>query len=388
VIPANVELIKKHALVTPHLQKLTFEPGSNLKEIEDCAVSCHPDLKVEIPPKCEILHGNSVLTKNLTVSKEHPFFVFEDSFLMTRDRKTLIRYYGRAMHLIIKKEVEVLGNECFGYDDTREIEFEAGSMLREIQSRAFCMSLKKGVELPPRCEFVSGSVFVIRWRLRTLPRIPTISSENPFLVIDSEFMLMSTDGRRLIKCLPRGRALNGFTFLVKKECEVIGDHCFYRYGLDGVVFEEKPRLQRIGMRAFAECSLEKIRIPSSVEVLEESCFCGSALRFVTFEKQSRLKRIEDSCFESTKIRKIVIPSATEVIGDFVFRDCESLSGISFESGSRLQRIGSEAFRNTKFKKLRIPASCEFIGEGCFEECDVNGVTYEGDDRRSGRCVLA
>jgi hypothetical protein len=253
----------------------------------------------------------------------------------------------------------------------REIEFEAGSMLREIGEAAFHISSiwpLERLEIPSGCEIVSKSLW-------SDVESVTISKENPFLVT-REDMLMSVDGKRLIQYFGSSE-----TYVVRKECEMIGDRCFSKCkSVNEVVFEEGSRLQSIGARAFYDCGIKSIAIPSGVEVIGKQCFDSSKLCSMSFGKDSRLKLIENQAFWSALIGKIVIPSSVEVIGDFAFYECQFLSDVSFEEGSRLQRIGTWAFAYAGQKSGRvgpqrivIPARCEHIGDYCFEGCQVDVV---------------
>jgi hypothetical protein len=140
--------------------------------------------------------------------------VVEDSFLKSSDRKRLIRYFGSEEQVVVKKEVEIIGESCFHFClFVREITFEEESELREIGKWAFSNTHVSNLEIPPKCEILDGS------SLMDVKSV-TVSKENPFFVIEDSF-LKSSDRKRLIRYMGREKRI-----VVKNEVEGIGEHCF------------------------------------------------------------------------------------------------------------------------------------------------------------------
>jgi hypothetical protein len=162
VIPSSVEVIGELCFCSSYgveVVELQFE--SCLREIGRSAFSRRGLANFEIPPKCEVLTGGSFENvKSVTVSSENPFFVIEDSFVKSCDGKRLIRYLGTEEKVLIRKEVEVIGEWCFSYrSDVREIEFESKSNLKMIDKRAFLGTAIERILIPPGVQSIGASAF-------------------------------------------------------------------------------------------------------------------------------------------------------------------------------------------------------------------------------------
>jgi hypothetical protein len=314
-------------------------------------------MKIEVPKTCETLHYNSFCdVGSVYISKKNPVFVIENMFVTRRREKELIRCLSCGRKAFIKKEIELIGMKCFyGHQCLRAIHFEEGSMTRQIGSEAFFGTRLETLEIPAKCELISGSC------LKDVKLI-TISPRNPFYVVE-ENLLVSADGKRVVI----GKTAS---CVIKRKVEVIGEYCFF--GLKTfreIAFDSDSRLRRIEDLAFSKSSLEMIRFPASVETIGENCFCECGfLSKVTFERDCRLKEIPRYAFSRTVLKEIVIPCNVEVIRDYAFASCGCLREVMFEHGSRLRRIGSCAFQQGGLEVITIPSGVEYIGDCCFSGC--------------------
>jgi hypothetical protein len=331
---------------------------------------------LEIPSKCQILKGESLSgVKSVTVSKENPFFVIEDSFLKSYDRKRLISCIGSEKRVVVKKEVEVIERYCFyNCKSLREVVFEKGSELKEIRKcQAFGWTKVAKLEIPSKCQMLDVQSV---WELKSL----TISKENPFIVIEESF-LKTSDGKRLIRYLGSEERV-----VVKKEVEVIGEDCFWnRESLREVVFEEESELKEIKDCAFSGTKVANLEIPSKCQILN-----GLSLNDVksfTVSKENPFFVIEDSFLKSYDGKRliwcmgseyqVVVKKEVEVIGEkcFCYGD---LREVIFEKPSKVQRFERKAFFGCDLRRMVIPASVEVIGEKCFSRCSsLCEVVYEG-----------
>jgi hypothetical protein len=197
----------------------------------------------------------------------------------------LIRYFGRAVLLVIPKWVETIGESYFLENQTLEsITFEADSVLRRIRESAFVSGNLKGTIALPR----SGEVF-------------------------------------------SARCFCG--------CQL----------LETVAFEAGSALREIGEYAFQWSGLKSIVIPASVGVIRNSAFQGcQSLDSVTFEAGSGLREIGERAFAGllgpSRLKSIVVPASVGVIGKNAFQGCESLETVMFEAGSVLHEIGQVTFK--------------------------------------------
>jgi hypothetical protein len=124
----------------------------------------HESLTFEIPAKCEFMEFNGfggILS--LRISNENPFFVKEYPFVKSGDGRRLIHCYYRYDHkerILIKKEVEVIGSQCFSsIYPVQEVEFEANSNLKRIERKAFEGTKIRRIVIPSSVEVIEEEAF-------------------------------------------------------------------------------------------------------------------------------------------------------------------------------------------------------------------------------------
>jgi hypothetical protein len=204
--------------------------------------------------------------------------------------------------------------------------FESESVLKEIGDFAFSGTGLGVLELPARCERVSGLSLVGVKRVN-------VCEDNEFLMAEGGFV-KSCDMNRLIRWNCSDRCT-----VVVRGTETISDGCFYRCrSLCEIRFESDSRLKRIGKCAFERACVSKIEIPWSVEEIGENCFrlCISLCE-IRFESGSMLKRIGECAFECTSVSEIEIPSS---VGKYAF-GCRSVR--ETEICSTAEEIGNDYF---------------------------------------------
>ncbi len=131
----------------------------------------------------------------------------------------------------------------------------------------------------------------------------------------------------------------------------INDYAFYyEYNLKSVSFDNS--LEKIGKHAFYRCAgFETITLPKSLKVLDEFAFnwCRN-LKTINFK---------DSC-------------ELEIIGNYAFKDCDSLGEVNLGNYNSLTEIGTSAFygcRAIDSFNWGIDCKVEILGENAFFNCD-------------------
>lgn len=147
----------------------------------------------------------------------------------------------------------------------------------------------------------------------------------------------------------------------------------------------------IGSRAFENCGVLSVEIPSSVKTIGDSAFHGSQILSVTIP--SSVQTIGDSSFLNCKnLSSVKISEGVETIGQNAFQACASLSSISlpasigevgagafwqcgemtsatFASGSKQVKIGDNLFMQCyRLASVTLPKNADCIGEGMFQNC--------------------
>jgi hypothetical protein len=150
-IPSSVEVIGECCFSTSRfLCEITSETGSKLKEIGRWTFDGINLAKIALPSKCEFLITISLRNvKSVTIFRDHPVFVIAESFVLSSDRKRLVRYLGSDSRVLIKKEIEMIGKECIcSCKSLYEITFEPGSKPQRIENSAFYASGLKKMTIP------------------------------------------------------------------------------------------------------------------------------------------------------------------------------------------------------------------------------------------------
>ena len=152
--------------------------------------------------------------------------------------------------------------------------------------------------------------------------------------------------------------------IISNKVSVIGDHAFYRAGINKIAVPEGVGHISIGRYAFAEsnlrggvvlpersltimphafeyCFLEKITIPGGVRIIQDYCFanCNRLQEVIIADS---ISSIGHSAFRSSEnLHKINLPTALTNIYDYAFAECSGLHSVILPSN--LEKISTNAF---------------------------------------------
>ncbi|MDR0633139.1 MAG: leucine-rich repeat domain-containing protein [Holosporales bacterium] len=342
VIPQNIVKIPVSAFADClNLQVVTFESGSHLAEIGNCAFY-----------RCQSL-----------------------------------------MSTIIPKGVTSLGDEAFyGCNKLACVVFEPGSELSRIGASAFsgCTPLSS-IAIPNGVTHIGRDAFC-GCSLRAIVIPSSVTSLSGFNQCKELAKVTFEAGNNLTEI--GEQAFNGCytldTITIPKSVVMLGAAAFNScHGLANVTFEAGSRLDRIKSCAFGWCSsLSSITIPDSVTCIEASAFCECPLReivipssvtslsgfgqcrelaSVTFEKGNNLTEIGMYAFIGcTSLATIAIPKSVVTLGKHAFSNCTNLTSVTFEQGSRLNEIQSCAFSSCdQLTTITLPDGITSIGWDAF-----------------------
>jgi hypothetical protein len=180
----------------------------------------------------------------VSISRENPFFVIEESFIVSQDRKKLVRYLGSESRVLIKKEIEVIDKSCFGLCSfVCEVVFEAESRLRLIDEDAFSTTDLRSIIIPSGVEVIGECCF------------PGCESLSEVIFEAGSRLQLIGSGAFTWTVLK--------TIRIPKSVKEIGRNCFFRCkSLHEVIFEgDAGRLPEIARDAFEGSSVAIIRIP-------------------------------------------------------------------------------------------------------------------------------
>jgi hypothetical protein len=282
--PASLAILPSHLFIDPdqpsdqhHVETVTFEPGSKLREIEDLAfLGCDCLKRFRIPASVEKIYGMSFGDcglETIEIESGNKCYQISDSFITDLTGTQIIRYFGRASEVEIPDNIEIIGTESFFCcRSIHQILFGANSRLRLIESCAF----EECDELESIC-------------------IPRLVSE----IGVQAFSSMST-----------------------------------------VSFCVDSQLTRIPRCAFEGSYLESIALPLSVEIIETCGFLRCArLVTVTVPAGSKLVRIEKQAFSRcSSLGQLCLPPSLEYVGENCFEGCDSMSTLEFSTACHLREL--------------------------------------------------
>jgi hypothetical protein len=289
-IAASVEFIGKKCFAPSQpvpgcafrpLQHVTFESGSQLREIEAGAFwDCFSSVEICIPASVERMTAVSLpISRYSRIEIEHGnrFFKKKTDFVMTSNVQRILRYCGSASDVLVPDEVELIDVCCFhGYSCICSVTF--GSMSKLISIR----------------ESAIGNCIA----LRTI-RIPSSVAD-------------------------------------------LGRYCFGQCAsLQTVSFCPGSTLDCAPNRAFILCTkLHSIILPASVKTIGPHCFhvCRD-LATSPLPLDSGVVRIEKAAFSMCmSLRSLILPTSVAFIGRNCFEDCHFLTNLTFSSPSRLREL--------------------------------------------------
>jgi hypothetical protein len=264
-IPWRVEFIGGYCFEHCELlREVTFESGSSLKEIGDYAFyHTAVDLEIEIPEKCEKMTGVSLMgVKRISVHDRNPFFVIDEGFLKSSDRKSLVRCIRSKESIVIDKRFEQISVGCFaGCGSVQELIFEQRSSLRRPEEAAFQATAVKSIKIPSTVESIGDFCF-----------------STCYVLCEVTFE-RGSNLRSIGRVAFSGTALK--TIRIPSSVEFIGGYCFgLCLKLCEITFEGSVKLD--GKSNFDNCPLKLVRVAKYEEIgnLDSNLPKGCQVQFI------------------------------------------------------------------------------------------------------------
>jgi hypothetical protein len=133
----------------PRLASLTFEPGSQLKELEEEAFWNYPSLKsIPLPALVSIVSGHTFVGSaiaTVVVDEGNPNYSSSRDFLVGLNGMILLRHLRQIMDVKIGREYGAIGEYCFSArPKLSSVCFEGESSVTRIGPSAFydCPALR------------------------------------------------------------------------------------------------------------------------------------------------------------------------------------------------------------------------------------------------------
>ncbi len=160
----------------------------------------------------------------------------------------------------------------------------------------------------------------------------------------------------------------------QKELEVVRNKSYSgdiiipeKVTINGMVFP----VTSIGDKAFRDCKVISMIIPSTVMYIGEWAFSGTDIISITIPEG--LRSLSYSIFNGcNKLTSVTIPNKITKIGGKAFYRCKSLTSVTI--GENVSSIGEFAFAEcNSLSSVTIPAAVTEMGQGVFYETDLTTV---------------
>lgn len=132
-------------------------------------------------------------------------------------------------------------------------------------------------------------------------------------------------------------------------------------------------------RAFFDCSIRSVNIPSSITFIPEGCF-AMCVKLKSIHLPNTIKFLGDEAFEGCpSLKSITLPSSVTSLGNNCFKECRYLSNVVITS--KLVYIGDKCFSKDNIKhfysvdqdltpySVDLPSTLSYLGNYIFDECD-------------------
>lgn len=228
----------------------------------------------------------------------------------------------------IPKTVQTIGDYGFFATRATSITFASGSVLTEIGSSAFELSIFTSISIPNTVTTIGSNAF---------QRTSLVTANIPTSIQNLGEYLFSTSLSLSNVSLPNGlKELPEYMFYLcpsltqitlPSSLTSIGKGAFLESGLTSISLPNG--LTTIGERSFASAPLTSITIPASVTTLGNRAFAGTQLTTVTIP--STVTSIGNNAFAFIKtLKSAKILNST--LSEFEFESCANLKEVTIGSG--------------------------------------------------------
>ena len=334
IVPSNVSVIGQDAIRDAWmLEKIEFEPGSQLVELKSHAIIGTNIKSIRFPSSLTTI-GEYGLAWNWNLQS-----VYIDSGVVSVGRDAFIDG-NQGMEIFIKEPSQVItwnpswnpNSKTVIYGDI--IEVEVGMFtFRLSEDDIILVGAADGVTYPNSLEIPST------------------------IMVDGESRNVTVIGTSVL-----GPTSNVQSLIIPHTVKRINAGAFKdAYRLQSVKFDQSSGvsvLERIGSAAFRNVGIETIEIPASVIRIDDEAFAASyRLRNITFEENALLQKIGSHAFSwNWNLTSISVPSEVNEISPRAFSGNNNLTSINVDSNNDYYSSSSGVlFNNTGSRLLTYPA---------------------------------
>ena len=239
--------------------------------------------RIIIPKSVRLIGRNPFAQCSVSIECHSEYFIIENKTLYTRDKKTLISYFGRDHNIEIPEGVTRIGDRAFYHIYTLE-SIKLPLSLEYIGDDAFCMCKMERVIIPANVRYIGKRAFRLCKNLSdvTLPNslqiigdfafygCPIHSLEIPPSVVSigvNPFFSLPTVGRQI--------KVNSNSMLYEDDGDAIytkNKKFLISYYSDKSIFKIPDTVTHIGKRAFSSQNIKQIEISKKLEFIGDEVF--------------------------------------------------------------------------------------------------------------------
>jgi hypothetical protein len=153
-----VEVLGKLSFPGARIEKLTSEPESHLKGIEEDSFLNSTVEFLSLPIKSDVvdLSVSTGFIETITFDGNIRRYAIRQDLLI--DESTALHPFGNGSDVLVGRDITVLGEKCFYRAKIESITFEARSGLLRIEEECFSNSALKSLTVPHSVEFLANPV--------------------------------------------------------------------------------------------------------------------------------------------------------------------------------------------------------------------------------------
>ena len=239
--------------------------------------------RIIIPQSVKIIGRNPFAQCSVSIANDSDYFTVENGALYTRDKKTLICYFGRSHYFDIPEGVTHIGDRAF-YHVYSIKSIRLPLSLEYIGDDAFCMCKIDRLTIPANVKYIGKRAFRLCKNLSDvlLPNslqiigdyafsgCPIQSLEIPASVVSigvNPFFSLPTVGRQI--------KVNSNSMLYEDDGDAIytkNKKFLISYYSDKSIFKIPDTVTHIGKRAFSSQNIKQIEISKKLEFIGEEAF--------------------------------------------------------------------------------------------------------------------
>ena len=289
--------------------------------------------------------------KDIQIKSNSPFFVIENKFLLTQDKKILICYFGSDKKVVIPSQVETINESAFYANKVIET-IQIPPSVKEIRSRAFCNCISLIKIIFDKCMVKS-----------ILPETFKGCKKLEHIVLPEYVQSISQYAFESCNCLKSISFPHSINYIDDKafdKCNSI-ESIYFPSGREEVKvpYNISKNIIPLPLNVFNRCIDES----GVVFSLDKKQLLAAPHQLIKYKVPEGTIEICNSAFYGCNVSEITIPNSVKKIGDNVFSPFFRLKKIHMPQ--KVEFLGAEVFHNPTDNIIIIPSTIKHLSYNPF-----------------------